>query len=364
MLAFTVFLVSCIIAFIFTKPTIYWAKRFNLVTDSTKRKHPAHTHTGIIPRAGGVPIFLALLITSLIFIPDNKIIHGILLASFLIVSMGLLDDYYDLSPYLRLFGNIFIAVLVIGFGLGIPYVSNPFGGVIHLDQWKISFEFFGNHTFLIVSNFLAIGWLVFMMNMVNWSKGVDGQLPGFVAITALFLGILSQRFTGHDISVQSVALLSFIVAGAFAGFLPFNFYPQKIMPGYGGGALAGFLLGVLSILSFGKLGTAILVLAIPLIDAIYVGLRRLKNKKSPFKGDKSHLHHKLLEIGWGRRRIAIFYWLVSLFLGISSLFLQGIEKLLAFLAIAVFLLIFVLVIERMKNMAYPKLSEDDGKMWK
>jgi len=133
------------------------------------------------------------------------------------------------------------------------------------------------------------------------------------------------------------------------GFLPHNFYPQKIMPGYGGGALAGFLLGILSILSFGKLGTAVLILSIPLIDACYTMFRRLKKRQSPFRADWGHFHHRLMEIGWGKRRIAIFYWLISLILGIASLFLEGIEKLIAFILIGVLLLVFVFIIDEMKK---------------
>jgi UDP-N-acetylmuramyl pentapeptide phosphotransferase/UDP-N-acetylglucosamine-1-phosphate transferase len=262
-------LFTTILSFIFTFPTIFLAKKLKIVTDVKKRKHPAHTHKGIIPRAGGLPIYLSFFISSIIFLPINKIIFGILLSSFLLLIIGLLDDYFDLSPYWRFFANLLISAIVVGFGLGIPYISNPLGGVIRLDQWKINFDFFGHHQVLILADILAIIWLTWLTNMVNWSKGVDGQLPGFVAVTAFFLGVLSQRFTAHDISVQSVSILAFIVSGAYLGFLPWNFYPQKIMPGYGGGALAGFWLGILSILSFGKVGTAILILSIPMIDAIY-----------------------------------------------------------------------------------------------
>ncbi|KKQ23356.1 MAG: UDP-N-acetylmuramyl pentapeptide phosphotransferase/UDP-N-acetylglucosamine-1-phosphate transferase [Candidatus Roizmanbacteria bacterium GW2011_GWC2_37_13] len=343
------FFLSFLFALMATVPTIYLAKRLNLVTDVKKRLHPAHTHKGIIPRGGGVPIFLSILLTTIILLPLSKIIIGILLSCFLLVILGLLDDHGDISPYFRFFANLLISAVVIGFGLGIPYISNPFGGVIRLDAWQVTINIFGTHSIWILADFLAIIWLTWTTNMVNWSKGVDGQLPGFVAITAIFLGILSQRFTVHDISVQSVAIFSFIVAGAYLGFLPFNFYPQKIMPGYGGGALAGFLLGIISILSFGKIGTAVLVLSVPMIDAVYTILRRLKKGKSIFRSDWGHFHHRLLEIGWGKRRIAIFYWLISLILGISSLFLKGIEKLAAFVMIGIVLLFFIVIINRMKK---------------
>lgn len=344
-----VLIVSAAISFFVTIPTIVLAKKFNLITDKNKRYHPAHTHAGILPRGGGIPIVISLLITSIIFLPINKIIFGILLGCFLLSLLGLFDDYSDISPYFRFVANILISALVIAFGLGIPYISNPFGGVIHLDFWKIPIDFLGKHSIWVVADILAIIWLTWTTNMINWSKGVDGQLPGFVAIACIFLGLLSQRFTNHDISAQTVMLLSFIVAGSYLGFLPFNFYPQKILPGYGAGALAGFLLGILSILSFGKLGTAVLILAIPLLDAAYTILRRLKNKKSPFRADWGHFHHRLMEIGWGKRRIALFYWFMTFILGLASLILSGMEKLIVFITVGIILLVFILMIEKIKK---------------
>lgn len=352
MLNLLALMISFILSLLFTIPTISVAKKLGLVTDRRKRKHPAHTHKGIIPRGGGIPILLSIILSVLFFIQPNKIVVGILFTSTLIVIIGVLDDYFDISPYLRFLLNILISGLIIAFGLGIPYISNPFGGIIHLDKWYLSFNVFGDHKILVLADILAIFWLTWTTNMINWSKGVDGQLPGFVAITAFFLGLLSQRFTSHDISIQSTTLLSFIVTGAFLGFLPFNFYPQKIMPGYGGGALAGFLLGILSILSFGKLGTFVLILSMPLIDAFYTMARRIRKGHSPFRADWGHFHHRLLEIGWGKRRIAVFYWLVSFIMGISSLFLKGIEKLAAFATIIIVLLVFILIIEQMKKEAY------------
>ncbi len=339
---------AALIAYISTPLTIYLAKKFHLVTDKN-RKHPAHTHSGVIPRAGGFPIYIALVISSFIFLEPNKILTGILLSNTFLLVLGLLDDKYDLSPYLRFIINLTISAMVVGFGLGIPYISNPLGGVINLDVWKFSFNIFGVRNILIFADLLAILWLTWTMNMVNWSKGVDGQLPGFVSITALFLGLLSQRFVAHDIGATNVTYLSFIVAGAYFGFLPYNFYPQKIMPGYSGGAMAGFLLGILSILSFGKVGTAVLILTIPIMDAVYTILRRIQKRQSPFRADWGHFHHRLLEIGWGKRRIAIFYWIISFILGISSLFLNGIEKLMAFLSTGTLLFVFMIIVDRIKK---------------
>ncbi len=341
--------ITAILSLGFTPLAIKWAQKYGLVDDKTKRKHPAQTHEGIIPRAGGIPIYLSILVASLVFIQINQIISGVLLGGFLIIVMGILDDKFDLPASSRLIMNFVIVALVILFGLGIPYISNPFGGFIQLDQFKWTYELFGQEKeFLFISNIFSLLWIVAIMNFVSWSSGVDGQLPGFVAISSVFLGILALRFTAHDISSESVSILAFIVGGAFLGFLPWHFYPQKIMPGYSGGALAGFLLGVLSILSWGKIGTVALVLSVPLVDAVYTVLRRIKDKKSPFRGDSSHFHHRLLEIGWGRRRIAVFYWAVSFVFGVSAIYFQSMQKILALLVVTIMLGFFIIVTNRIK----------------
>lgn len=343
--ALTAFVVSALAVM----PTIYAAKKIGLVDDPQKRKHPAHLHEGVLPRAGGVPLYLGVLIPTLLFIPLGKIIAGILIGGAGIILIGIIDDYIDLSPYVRFFLNIAIVFIVILFGLGIPYISNPLGGVIRLDTVSFAINFYGEHTFLVWSNIVSILWIVGIMNFVNWSKGVDGQMPGFVVIAAFFLGLLSFRIPNHHISKESVVLLSFITVGSFGGFLLWNRYPQKIMPGYGGGALAGFMLAILSVISFGKLGVLLLLLSVPLIDAGYVIIRRLKNKQSPFWGDAGHFHHRLLEIGWGKQRVALFYWIVTFLFGLTSLFFHGIQKVFALLITAVAVGFFILITDRVKK---------------
>lgn len=338
---------ALIVTAVTTPLIIKAAKKYKLLDDVKQRKHPANTHKGAIPRAGGIAIYIGLLVASIMFIPQSKILTGILIGGGLIVLLGTLDDKYDISPYLRFILNVLIVAITISFGLGIPYISNPFGDVIRLDTIKITFELFGEHNFLLIANLFSLLWIVALMNFVSWSSGVDGQLPGFVAIASIILGILALRFTGHDISNEAVVLLAFVVAGAYLGFLPWNFYPQKIMPGYGGGALAGFLLGVLSILSWGKIGTLVLVLAVPFTDAVYAIMRRLKNKQSPFKGDAGHFHHRLLRIGWGRRRIAIFYWFVSAIFGIAALTFKGPEKFISVIIVACFLGLFIVLTNKL-----------------
>jgi UDP-GlcNAc:undecaprenyl-phosphate GlcNAc-1-phosphate transferase len=121
-------------------------------------------------------------------------------------------------------------------------------------------------------------------------------------------------------------ILAFAAAGAFLGFLPWSFYPQKIMPGYGGSTLAGFLIAVLAILSGAKLATALLVLIIPLVDSVWTIVRRLVNRRSPVWGDRLHLHHQLLKMGWSVPKICLFYYLIGLILGVLALNFDTREK--------------------------------------
>ena len=137
------FALAFVLSYAFTPWVIRFAHKFSLLTDKKKRKHPAHTHKGIIPRAGGLGIFLAVLIVSFLFIPLNKIFISIHIASFILLVIGLLDDKYDLSAYLRFFLNILASAIAVAGGIGIPYISNPFGeGVIDLRSFSFKFNFF------------------------------------------------------------------------------------------------------------------------------------------------------------------------------------------------------------------------------
>jgi UDP-GlcNAc:undecaprenyl-phosphate/decaprenyl-phosphate GlcNAc-1-phosphate transferase len=352
----TTFAITCGI----TPFVIKFARRFKLVDDAKKRFHPAHIHTGIIPRAGGLAIFIGIAISIIVFLGFTKITIGLLLAGTILTLIGLLDDKKDVNPYIRLATNTVSALCVIGVGIGIPYVTNPItGGVLHLDTLRISFELFGNHSLLIWSDLFAFLWIMWTMNIIGWSAGVDGQMPGFVAIAAAFLGFLSMRFTSIDQSQQFVTLLAFLVSGSFAGFIPWNFFPQKIMPGYGGKTLAGLFLAVLGILSYGKVGTALLVLGIPTIDAVYTLIRRIGKGKSPVQADRGHLHHLLLDLGWGKRRIALFYWGVSIILGSVALVVTSQQKVFALFFVAVVFGGFLLWINFFTQFSKPQ-DRDNG----
>lgn len=320
-------LLSLGVATIVTPLVMYLYKKRGWIDDPKKAKHPKVIHSKAVPRGGGIVIFVGVFVASLAFLTFDKRLVGIILGATVLMFTGLVDDVKDLNPYLRMVLLLVAALCVVGSGIGIAYINNPLGGgVIHLNQPQIAFELFGGtHTIWILSDLFALIWIVWNMNIVNWSKGLDGQMPGFVGIAAFVIALLSLRFSS-DPSQLEVTRLALIVSGAFFGFLIWNMFPQKIMAGFGAGSLAGYFLAVLSILSGAKVATALLVLGIPTIDAFFVIGRRLLSGKSPVWGDRGHLHHRLLDLGWGKRKIALFYWLTTAALGFLSLQLNSRQK--------------------------------------
>lgn len=335
MLESTIFLsllISFLLTIILTPLVINLMKHYRILDDPQTHKHPAIIHKKPIPRGGGVALFFGVFLTSIFFLPFDHTTIGIFFAAFICLLTGLYDDILnakgkDLSPYIRFGVNIVSAVIVVASGVSIDFITNPLGGILNLDQILL--------LGIALSDIIAVVWIVWVLNMLNWSKGVDGQMPGIVGISAVIIGILSLRTSGLEFAFLD-AKLSFIIAGTAFGFLIYNFYPAKIFPGYGATAIY-LLLAVVSILSSAKLATAFLVMGVPIVDALFTIIRRIASGKSPFWHDRKHLHHILLRLGLTQRQIALFYWAISAILGTISLTLESRSKLFAmmmFIAIA------------------------------
>lgn len=329
---------ATLIALLVTPFIIKLAKKFKVIDDPKVNKHIKVIHKYPVPRMGGLATYLAILLPSLIFLPLDKHLIGILIGATLITLVGILDDKYNLNPYLRLLLGLLAALAPIAAGIGISFISNPGGGIIDLSSPQIVINFLGKtRSIWILSDLFGLFWIVFIMNMLNMgAKGIDGQLPGIVVISAVTIAAMSLKFSA-DITQWPVITLAAILAGSYLGFLPWNFYPQKIMPGYAGSTLAGYILAILAILSTTKVGILMVVLGVPLIDTGYVIVRRVLSGKSPVWGDRGHLHHRLLDIGWGKRRIAIFYWAITAFLGYVALNLNTTSKLYTMVGITIVL---------------------------
>ncbi len=316
------------VTYFITPFVIKLAFRWNLIDDPKTHKHEKVIHTYPVPRGGGLALYSGILVSALLFLPLDKHLLGILLGGIVLIILGIFDDKYDLSPYLRLGIQPLVSLIPILGGIGIAFLSNPFGGgVIDLSFPQFTFTLLGTHTIWILSDLFALFWIVTLMNFLNMgASGLDGQVTGATAIAALVIALLSFQFNA-DITQWSVIILAAATFGAYFGFLPWHMYPQKIMPSFGGATLAGYMLGVLSILSTTKVGTLMVVLAIPLIDTGYTIVRRILTGKSPFWGDRGHLHHKLLDSGWSKQQVAFFYWGTTALLGLLSLSLNTSFKL-------------------------------------
>lgn len=335
--------------------TIALAKKFKLVDDPNLRPHPAHIHHRTVPRAGGLAIYFGIVAAILLFLPFEKHLAGIILGLTILLFTGLADDKaLSFSPYTRLFLMFLAAGAAVGAGVGISFVTNPMAGlqnmplwlsgpVIHLDGIVIPFEFLGPHKIILLADLFALFWIVILTQVINWSKGVDGQMPGITAVASLVLGLLSLKlFYQGDANQLNIAKLAFITTGASLAFLVFNWHPAKIFPGFSGSTILAFMLAVISILSGAKIATALLVLAIPAADFVYTLVRRVSKGKSPVLGDRGHLHHRLLSLGWSHQKISLFYILGSGMLGATALVAGTEGKILAAGAAATAFLGFVL----------------------
>ncbi|MCZ7668501.1 MAG: undecaprenyl/decaprenyl-phosphate alpha-N-acetylglucosaminyl 1-phosphate transferase [Chloroflexi bacterium] len=161
-------------------------------------------------------------------------------------------------------------------------------------------------------------WVVGMINAINWLDGLDGLAAGVCLIAALLFA-----WHSHSLGQTTVPLLPLALAGALAGFLPFNFAPARIFLGSVGAYLLGYQMATLSILSPAKLSTALLVLAIPIMDVAWLSLNRIRRGRNPMEADRQHLHFRLADRGFSTRRIVLGYYLVTSAFGLIAVFAQS-----------------------------------------
>jgi len=357
---------SFIVPILSTPIVIKLAKKYGLVDDPSTRPHPAHVQRRVIPRAGGMAIYIAILATSLIFLPLDQKLVGILAGITLLLIMGLLDDKLkEFNPYKRLTLLFLAALIAVGSGIGVPFINNPFLGLpflpppfndslLRLDQIVLSFEMLGPHQIILLADIFAILWIVTLTQVINWSKGVDGQMPGITLVAALVLGLISLKFYFQgDSSQLNNAKLAFLVAGTSAGFLIFNWYPSKIMPAFSGSTILAFMLATLSILSTAKVATAILVLAVPMADFVYTFFRRILSGRSPVWNDRGHLHHRLLDLGWSHQKISLFYIFGSAMFGMVALLVSTESKFFVIISVAAIFLGFIIWLNSLGGLSKP-----------
>jgi len=299
-------------------------------------------HGNNIPRIGGAAIIIAFLLT--IFFTGNlefdSLKKGMVISSVLILFFGFIDDIKNLSWKKQIFAQIIIALVMIYSGLEVQYIANPFGGTeFRLDSAVYSIA--GNQYFFFSAAFVLF-LIVGFINVVNWLDGLDGLAGGVGVIGFLTLFFLS---ISDLVNQPPVGIISIAATGAILGFLFFNFYPAKIFMGTSGSMFIGFLLAVVSVFSGAKLATVALVLTIPILDAAWVIVRRIRKNLSVFSADKNHLHYRLLELGFSQKKIVLLYYILTVFFGFIALKSGGAGKIIAFILFASLIILFVNLIE-------------------
>jgi UDP-GlcNAc:undecaprenyl-phosphate GlcNAc-1-phosphate transferase len=284
-----------------------------------------------IPYYGGIAIFLAFLTSVLIFVPMNMSVIGLLIGAFIIVVLGFFDDLFCLSPWVRLLVQFVACLVLVFFGIGLLSINIPFLGVIDFGGVVIG-------GVVVLSAIFTIVWVMSIVNMMNLLDGVSGLTSGvsFVAsLTIFFLSIHPGIHESPDTQL-GVAIIALIIAMVSLIFLVFDFPKPKILMGDTGSTFLGFVIAVLAIFSGGKVATAFLVLGIPILDMVWVILRRLLAGSSPLKGDLKHLHHRLLSLGFPERKVVVLYLIISGILGGSAvMFVSGQQKLFIIIAFVV-----------------------------
>ncbi|MEK7461384.1 MAG: MraY family glycosyltransferase [Patescibacteria group bacterium] len=316
---------------------LFVARRLALV--APKRTRDVHTRP--IPRLGGLiiaVIFWIAIAIVLLFDPSrlefsratvwgiDRNLFGLLLGSVILVTVGVLDDLFDLKPSWKLLGQLGAAAMVPLFGIEVQRLTNPLGG----PYLELSAAF---------DAAIAIGWIVLTINVMNFLDGLDGLATGVGSVALLTLASLAVApFVGQP----ALAFLLLILLAASLGFLPSNWHPAKIFLGDSGSQLMGYLLGVAAIISGGKLATAALVLSLPILDALWAVIRRLATGQSPFVGDREHLHHRLLDLGISQPVVVLILMAVSGIFGLIALSSRTAGKVHAF-AWAILLMVILLV---------------------
>jgi UDP-GlcNAc:undecaprenyl-phosphate GlcNAc-1-phosphate transferase len=263
-------------------------------------------HVRPVPRLGGIALLLGIFVPALAFLPLDGPYRGILLGAAVATTVGAIDDFRGLPWWGKLGGQLAAGGIAIGFGVNVDRFTFPGFGSQELPDW-----FSGPATLV---------WIVAIMNMVNFLDGLDGLAAGICAIAGSTFAVI-----GLSLGVPEAALLAAIVAGACFGFLHHNFYPARIFMGDSGALLLGFLLATLAVEGLVKtaaLATLVLpliVLAIPIIDTSFVVAKRMKYRQPLYEADRTHLHHRFLNIGFSQARAVAYMYLWCALLAVAAL---------------------------------------------
>ncbi|HKC21201.1 MAG TPA: MraY family glycosyltransferase [Gaiellaceae bacterium] len=267
-----------------------------------------------VPRLGGLALFFGIFVPALAFLDLPRETRGLLLGAAVATTVGAVDDFRGLRWWEKLGGQVAAAAIPVGFGIWVHRFTFPIVGVHTLPKW--------------VGMPVSVLWIVAIMNMFNFLDGLDGLAAGVSAISAFTFTLIALSLPRPEINA---AILSAIVLGACLGFLRHNLYPARIFMGDSGALLLGFVLatiplqGLLKTASVVTLFFPLAVLAVPILDTSFVVAKRLKYHQPVYEADRTHLHHRFVNIGFSQRRAAGYIWLWCGTLAATALALRFIK---------------------------------------
>lgn len=334
-----------VIAFIFTFATTPLVRRFAYkigAVDVPRDKRRVHKRP--TPRIGGLAIIFGFLVAIISFNDSwTKELVSILIGVGILGVLGIIDDCKELDAKLKFVVQIVAALVVVIFGdIRISVMSNP--------------NVFSENPYIIFPQWLSITvtvlWIVFMTNAVNFIDGLDGLAAGVSAIMSMSLVFIAITYHEYEIALLGIALM-----GACFGFLPFNFNPAKIFMGDTGSMFLGYMLSVLSVQGMFKsyavisFAVPIIMLGLPLFDALFAMLRRLLTGKNPMSADRGHLHHRLYDMGFSQKQTVFILYAISGVLGITSILLAE-QRFLRAMLLLISVLIFLLIATMLGKNSY------------
>ncbi len=321
-------LILCFIASILITPLV---KKLAFKIGATDKPNNRKVHQKIMPRLGGLAIYISFVIGVVILKPGDEFFIPILIGSTIIIITGILDDIFELSAKIKLLGQIAAALVVVLNGMQVDFINLPFG-------LQLEFGF--------LSIPITILWIVGITNAINLIDGLDGLAAGVSTIALIVISFMA--ILKGDVFVTS---MGFILLGSTLGFLLYNFYPAKIFMGDTGALFLGYMIAVLSLLGF-KSVTAlsfivpIIVLGVPISDTFFAIIRRIVNKKPLSAPDKSHLHHCLLQFGYSHRQTVLIIYGMSAILGLAAVIFSNSAMWVSLLVITVLLISVELIVEK------------------
>ena len=349
------FLITLVVALVGTRISITISHKLDILD----RPDPRKAHRAPIAYLGGLGMFLGFvggLITFFFLQPDFAITHAhlfssILLGAVLIFCVGFIDDVRPIKAIIKLFLQMAVGALM--WFMGVQITSLSLGGLIGVDGGTPIAEG--------LSCFITVMWYVGLMNSVNLVDGLDGLAGGICFLGALSL-VGVGLVIGYSPEVLIGAALATIIAGTTLGYLRYNWHPAKTFMGDGGSLLLGFLLATASLIGSTKTPTLlamsvpVVALGLPIFESTFSFIRRAVSGQSPFKPDRRHLHHRLLDVGLDQRRVVIGLQFMTLLLGINAIMLAQAGQKIVFLNVVFLIAGLILLIENLQYLERKRLS--------